>query len=83
MESVSTKHVNAQNWIKDRLCGLGLEDCHPDGIAIYTSLQLAVLDEFPDFTYTISGRALTDNEVTLLLRVSLLSSSVISVTTSK
>ena len=67
-------HVNKPNdgiseykageWIKDRLCGLGLEDFRPDGIAIYTSLQLAVLDEFSDVTYTISGRALTDNEVT-------------------
>ena len=59
MESVSTKHVNAQDWLKDRLCGLGLDDFRPDGIAIYTSLQLAVPDELSDVTYTISGRALT------------------------
>ncbi len=48
--------------------------------AIGTSLQLAVLDEFSEFTSTISGRALTDNEVTLLLHTSLLSSSAVSVT---
>ena len=64
--------MNAQNWLNDRLCGLNLDDFRPDTIAIFTTLQLAVPDEFSDVTYTISGRALTDNEVTLLLRVSLL-----------
>ena len=54
------------------------EGCTAD--AIGTSLQLAVLDEFSEFTSTISGRALTDNEVTLLLHTSLLSSSAVSVT---
>ena len=43
---------------------------HPDGIASYTSLQHAVLDEFSDFTYTISSRALTDNEVILAEMIS-------------
>ena len=41
----------------------------------YTSLQLAVLDKFSDVTYTINGKALTNNEVTLLLHVTLLQSS--------
>ena len=43
---------------------------HPDSIASYTSLQHAVLDEFSDFTYTISSRALTDNEVILAEMIS-------------
>jgi len=30
-----------------------------DSISIYTSLQLAVLDEFSDVTYSIRGKALT------------------------
>ena len=38
---------------------LGLGGLRPDSIAIYTSLQLAVLDEFSDVTYTIRGKALT------------------------
>ena len=41
----------------------------------YTSSQLAVLDKFSDVTYTINGKALTNNEVTLLLHVILLQSS--------
>ena len=43
---------------------------HPDSIASYTSLQHAVLDEFSNFTYTISSRALTDNEVILAEMIS-------------
>ena len=72
MQSVSTKQVNAQNWLNDRLCGLNSDDFRPDSIAIFTTLQLAVPDEFSDVAYTTSGVALTDNEVTLLRRISLL-----------
>ena len=72
MQSVSTKQVNAQNWRNDRLCGLNLDDFRPDSIAIYTTLQLALPDEFSDVTYTISGGALADNEANLLLHASLL-----------
>ena len=38
-------------------------------------MQLAVLGKFSDVTYTINGKALTNNEVTLLLHVILLQSS--------
>ena len=50
------------------LCGLGLEDFRPDSIAIYTSLQLAVLDEFSDITYTIRGKALTAEKMATEMR---------------
>ena len=64
MQSVNTKQVNAQNWPNDRLCGLNSDDFRPGSIATYITLQLAVPDEFSDVTYTISGEAITDNEVT-------------------
>ena len=38
--------------------------------AIDTPSQLAVLDEFSELTYIISGRALTDNEVILAEMIS-------------
>jgi hypothetical protein len=42
-QSVSTKQVNAQNWLNDRLCSLNSDDFRPDSIAIYTICNLLCL----------------------------------------
>ena len=54
-QSVSTKQVNARNWLNNRIEGLNSKDFLPDSITIYTNC-IAMPDEFSDVTDIIVNR---------------------------